>query len=455
MPEATWRVGVLNVPAVAGTEAVVGLGGTPKAVFVYGTNWTTVDTAITSTGTAVYRGMAARKWDAPSTIINSAACVTPTGDANHMAAYPINNYCMNMLSTAGTLTFFYVGRIDSFDADGFTVNWVGIDGSCPAGLKVVYVALMDVDNAAGFIGVTDTTVPLGFKAGASLLHGAWGGPDTGNADQTKEFYGGAAYLGGSHTGWKAAGLTAFTFPTSASAQYNIGLYNVAPSTEVAEGGHFLGPFLITSTIVAYPNDAGSLTDFIFAGDADDGGMFVAWDDEDSDTGRHTPAASTGGTLTVSGLPFEPGLLLGYSISDEPQGQGTGGRGAVGFSVVTPDFQWTVLIDGVSSRGSFQSFQRGICDVVNGTSVHAATIDLTPDGFVATTEEDDVSPANFVWHAFGHPTRKALWIPHIYRLLKSVGMGRQTLPPPPLSGIVLNEDGGRMVLEDGSGFLEYG
>jgi hypothetical protein len=116
------------------------------------------------------------------------------------------------------------------------------------------------------------------------------------------------------------------------------------------------------------------------------------------------------------LPFAPGLVIGYSISDEPGGQSSGSaRGAVGFSVVTRSFQWTALSDGASSRGAFQSFQRGFADVVNGTNVHAGTIDLTSDGFVMTTEEDDVSPASWVWHAFGHPSPTTSgWIPQSYR-----------------------------------------
>lgn len=117
------------------------------------------------------------------------------------------------------------------------------------------------------------------------------------------------------------------------------------------------------------------------------------------------------------MPFNPGLVTGYSISDEPQGQSTGGRGAVGFSVVAPGFQWCATVDGMSSRGAFQSFQRGVADVVNGSSVHAAEIDIVPQGFTVTTQEDDVSPASWVWHAFGSPPRsEAMWVPQFYRRL---------------------------------------
>ena len=206
-----------------------------------------------------------------------------------------------------------------------------------------------------------------------------------------------------------------------------------------------------------------------------GGMIVAWDDEDSETGRvSTPAQDQDDTVTVTGLPFAPGLVIGYSISDEPHGQGSGSvRGAVGFSVATPDFQWCALVDGASSQGAFQSFQRGFVDTVNGTDVHAGTVELTDDGFVLTTEEDTATANDWVWHAFGHPLRRLVWLPQIYRLLLARGYGPAHIPvtgsigqegepwvPVEIStggtitftGFVLLEGGDQIILEDGTGFL---
>ena len=409
---ATWKVGTITVPGSTGSASVTGLGGTPAAVFFFGANWLTEDTAVTSTGTAVFRGMAAPKWDAPGTLVQSAATVGPAGD--QCAVLDVAIVCH---STAGSATDLYRASLSSLDADGFTLNW---EVAASGGYKVVYAALMNVVNVGAYKGVS-ATIGLGWKAGACLLHGAWTGSSSlsfGANDRTQMFYGGGAYPGTNDFSWYGAGLTAYTFPTSASQQYNIGIYNQAPGTVIAQSGSFIGPFLSAQNVTGQPTGT-NLQDFTFethlsSGSNTNPGMLVMWDDSDSITGRLTPGAATGNTATVSGLPFAPGLVIGYSISDEPQQQGTGGRGAVGFSVVADGFQWTALVDGVSSRGAFQSFQRGVCDAVNGTSVHAGTVTLTADGFVVTTEEDDTTAQSWVWHAFGHPERLVAWIPKIAR-----------------------------------------
>lgn len=445
--DATWRVGTITVPSATGDVAVTGLGGTPLAVFFYGTNWLTEDTAVTTTGTGLFRGMAALKYDDPGTILQNSASLVPAGDAHHIA----NGHCMNQLDTSGGLSFLYTAIFDSFDADGFTVNF---DLAASGGYKVVYVALMDVVNCGAYVGA-NTTLSLGWKAGASLLHGAWGGPDTGFGDRTQEYYGGGAYPGTSGGGsWFGAGHTNFSFPTSTGQQFNVLIQNDAPSTSVAQGGEFIGPSLTTGNVLAYPAGTG-LEDFVMTFTNNNGGMVVIWDDEASQTGRvSTPAVSTGGTVTVSGLPFEPGLVIGYTKSNDPGGQGSfdGVHGATGFSVATSDgFQWCAVVDGHGTRGSFQSFQRGFADTVEGTNAHAGTVVLTDDGFVMTTEEDDVSPSDWVWHAFGHPLRRVMWIPQFIRRIRESTGG--ATPPPPPPGLLLLEDDGRIELEDGSGFLE--
>lgn len=403
----TWEAGYLTVPSSTGTQTVTGLRDSPVAVFFFGANWLTEDTAVTTTGTGLFRGMAAPKWDAPGTILQNSAFVSPAGDQHSE-----QNHAILANTTAGNNTDLYAADVTSIDATGFTLNWlVGASG----GYKVVWLALYNVANVGSYIGGT-TTLALGWKAGASLLHGAWAGPAIAGADRTQEFYGGAAYPGtAGGASWPGAGLTAFTFPTSTSAQYNIGIYNQAAGTVICQGGSFIGPFLTAQNVTAVPSGSGLTNLSLQFRDATNQGMIVAWDDEDTITGRITPGAAQGNTATVSGLSFEPGLVIGYSISDEPQGQSTGGRGAVGFSVITNDFQWTALVDGVSSRGSFQSFQRGVCDRVSGTSVHAGTVALTGSGFVITTEEDDIGASSWVWHAFGHPFQPVSWIPQIWRL----------------------------------------
>lgn len=403
----TWKVGTITVPSSPGTVTVSGLGGRPDAVFFYGTNWLTEDTAVTTTGTAIFRGMCAPQWDNQATLLQNAATVSPAGDQSAIADSAILCH-----STAGSATVLYAGSVTAFGSDGFTVDFAtGASG----GYKVVYVALMTVSNVGAYRGLSNT-ISLGWKAGACLLHGAYTNssvPVDSRTDMTMEFYGGASYPGTTGS-WYGAGLTAFCFPTSNSQQYIAGIYNDLPSILICQDGSFVGPFLSPQNVTAVPTGTG-LTNFAINTNLTiDPAFAVMWDDSDGQTGRLTPGGTTGNTSTVSGLPFAPGLVIGYSISDEPQARGTGGRGAVGFSVVTPDFQWAALIDGVSDRGSFQSFQRGICDAVSGTNVHAGTIALTTDGFVITTAEDDTTARSWVWHAFGHPERLVAWIPKIAR-----------------------------------------
>jgi hypothetical protein len=244
----------------------------------------------------------------------------------------------------------------------------------------VYVALFDVDNVASFIGTySGATYDPGFKAGASLLHGAWGGPAVGGSDRTQEFYGGASYPGTNHLSWTGAGATNFSFPTSISQQSLVELWQSNPSTIITSGGHFSGPYLVSSNIHAYPTGSPSAgNNFYIGGDSADGGMVVWWDDEDCRCFRQDPAQNNGDTSTKAGLSFEPGLLLGYTISNEPDEQGTK-DGAIGFSVVTSDFQWCATVDGggdSGSQGSFQSCPRGIAVCVDGTNAHAAAVELT-------------------------------------------------------------------------------
>jgi len=441
--DATWQVGVINVPGSTGSVAYTGLGGTPGAVFFYGSNWLTEDTAVTTSGTGLFRGMAALKYDDPGTIIQNACGVLPVS-----GGYLIDNHAVD-IRTPGALPL-YRADLTSFDADGFTLNWLVAPGS----YKVIYVALMDITNVgAGTTSAGSFNDSLGWKAGAMLLHGNWGTLSATDTNRNQQFFGGAAYPGTVGGGsWFGAGLTAFSFPASANQQYNADIYNQAPGTVIAQSGNFIGPSLTTQNVTAIPTGVGLQDLTLTTNLSDNQAVFVAWDDEDSTTEDLVPGTTTGDTVTVTGLPFEPGLVIGYSIGDEPPGQGSsdpsGARGALGFSVITPSFQWTALVDDVNSRGSYQSFQRGVVAAASGTSFHASTVTLTDDGFIVETEEDDVAPHRWVWHAFGHPRKAFMWIPHIYRRVMDFGGGSGTTVVGPPAEDLLLEDGDSLLLEDG-------
>lgn len=443
--DAFWKAVVVTVPGSTGAQTVTGLGGTPRAVIVYASNFSTEDSVVTTTGIGLSRGMAVEDYTSPGTMLNNAAFVSPAGDQSR-----ITNGVVSSLTTAGNASAVDVGAIiSSFDADGFTLNY----GTVTSGRKLVCLCLMGPAlNVGGYTGTGATLTP-GWKAGASLLHGSWNGPDYTGDGEAGQYYGGGAYPTSSSINWQAAGLSASGYPAHLS-QWLIGLHDLAPTTAVTVGGTFSGPFLSSGNVLAHPT-GGGLTNFNMDFSAGNGGLVAFWDDEDSRTGSLTPAQDAGSTATVSGLPFRPGLVLFYSISDEPAGQSSGSpvRGAVGFSAATPEFQWAAITD-PNDRGSFQSFSRGFADTVHNTDLHAGTVALTSDGFVLTTVEDSATVHDLVWHAFGHPFPGTIWLPQIYRRVTDIGSGgvgniaSPSVPP----GDVLLEDGGRITLEDDSGFL---
>lgn len=416
-PQSTgyWKLGVIEVPAATGSQAITipgGEGVTPFGVVFFGANWLEEDTVVTTSGTAVFRGMATMQWDSPGTIVQHSAAMSP-GDQHRTLTSAIMN-----LTTAGSATVLYEAELTSLDVDGFTLDWTTVTAG---GYKVVYAALFEVTNCAGHVGIVNGTLAsVGFKAGASLLHGCWGSTAQSGNDRSQEWYGGAAYPTGAGANWSAAGMATQTFPTSQSQQMQLYLDHFRPSVLTVTAQHFTGPFLTGSNLKAYPRGV-NLEDFVFTGDGTNAGMVMFWDDDDSDTGFATPDAGVGGVVPVS-LPFDPGMVVGYSLSDEPRGQGTGGRGAAGLSVIGYDgrgraFQWGALTDRINP-GAIQSFNK-IPNVVHDTDVQSFSGELRTRGFDLTTVDADVTPQSWLWHAFGHPPPIPPfqgWLPHIYRLV---------------------------------------
>lgn len=406
----TWKAIALTVPGSTGSQSITGLASgnkAPLAALFFGVNWTSEDTIETGSGHGMFRGMACQKFDDAGTIVNGAACMVPPGDCHSIT----DDYCINLLDTSGVGTN-YLARasVTSFDADGVTLDW---DVVTAGGYQIVCLVLLGDDSvlAGAYSGIYAATPVLGFRPGSVFFHGAWGGPDITGDDRTQEFYGSCSYRGTSQGGWQAVGLSQLVFPTSAGAQYDMNLQANLPATIAADGGHFLGPFLVLSNILVYPTAAG-LETLVIDGDGEDGGMVLAWNDEDSYRGFQATPDNTGDTELVSGLPFDPGLVVGYNMGIEPSGQGSGSSpGSVGFSVVTRDFQWSALA--IRDIGAIQSFQRGFIDNVDATDYHAGTIELLGGGFLMTADEDGLDPTTWIYHAFGHP-ESASWLPHIYR-----------------------------------------
>lgn len=413
-----WIVGVIDVPGSTGSQVITirdNLRKIPKGVIFFGANWTDLDTVVTDAGTAVFRGMATETWDSPGSITQDAAAVGP-GDQH----YRDNTAILN-LTQDGTAAILYQASVTDFDRGEFTLNWTTVDGG---GYKIVYAALFDVPHCAGHFAssVDDTLTDVGFEAGASVVHGCWGnGTTVSGDDRSQEWYGSASYRTGENL---SAGMSVQCFPTSQSSQFQCYLDHFPPDSLLVVAQHFTGPFLTGSNIKAYPSGSadpvtGKRPDFKFLGDTTNSGMVMIWDDPDNRTGTTVPEDATSGVVSVS-LPFDPGLVIGYSVSDEPHQQGTGGHGAAGFSVSGFDsegvpVQWGALIDRID-QSAYQSFTKIPSVVTDAPAVRTLTCDLMEAGFNITTVDDDVSAETWLWHAFGHPfvPSNASWVPQLYR-----------------------------------------
>jgi len=418
---ATWKAGVMNVPS--GGSVSVNLGRRPNAVIFYGANWTTEDAVITTSNTAIFRGMVCPNYDDPRTIVQSACSLAPAANGFRQSA----SRAIFQIDQSGTGALLYSASVALTDT-GFTANFdVGAGG----GYKVVYVALFGVRHCLGIVDTFNRNIEFGFKAEASLLHGAWtDGPvdfwPVGDPNRTQCFFGGGGYPSTNDLTWEGhgAGMTCMGFASIPFPQHLTEMWNSNPRTVITSGGHSTGPALISSLIHVQPQGEGFL-DWGHHGDSQDAGMSMGWDDDVSGAGYINPmpaAVDDEAEVFVDGarfgeLPFAPGLILSYSISDEPDEQGVGVRGAAGFGVATKDFQWSALVDGID-RGSYQSFSRGFTDTVSPSGAHAGEIELTETGFKAKTTLASIASANhWLWHAFGHPKRVA-WSPSIYRRVRS-------------------------------------
>jgi hypothetical protein len=423
--KAAWKVGVLTVPA-GGGSVNVNIGKRPKAMIFYGANWTTEDAVVSTPGTAIFRGMVAPNYDFPTQLLQSACAMSPSVSGFRMANYGILN-----IDTSGTGALLYRATV-SFTDTGFTANF---DTGASGGYKVIWIALVGVRDVLGIIDSYDKSVEFGFKVEASLLHGAWTAgavefwPTT-DPNRTQCFFGGGGYPTDNDLNWDGhgAGMTCFAFASIPYPQHLNELWNSDSDLVITSGGHSLGPAIISSLIHVQPQGV-NLLDYGHHGDSQDAGMSMGWNDDVSDAGFSTPPANVDdeATIAVDGtvfglLPFAPGLLLSYSISDEPDEQSIGVRGAGGFGVVAPDFQWCALIDnhaadGSYSRSSYMSFSNGFADTISSAGVHAGQIELLDDGFKMTTKVASIASANhWLWHAFGYPIT-AGWFPQIYRRVR--------------------------------------
>lgn len=466
---AKYKGGVFTAPGSTGNFSVTGVGFQPQAVLFFGSNKTTEDSVVTGGVSSVMRGVMA--WDDVSSSIKSWCFSIVPHDAVRWEQKPIVS-CLN-----GSAATDYQATAVSFDSDGFTVNFTNVPGSTR---KVHYVAIGDMDNSTADIYAGPNTTDVGWVPYSGLHIGGLDDtnidPAGANAEASDWGHmitmGGASWPDGDTTALSRESMWVTAIDTPFSDQDLVEQAVGAGSAAwVGVGGHFIGPFLGSGSHEQYPS--GSNTMF-HQTDSNNQGHFHELDAYSS-TGEVLPASTAPSSVTITSSVAgveTPALIIFYGVCGTPLGQIQGNTNAIALGFWTEDHQYCVAANG-RDDSFFQSQQYAVCDNVSASGAHTAEVaGLGTPGATVTTVVDDVGPEKMVWHMFGPLIDD--FIPQFYRVLPGGRIGTITVPPPPpreptgtggagtigsgtvvvlVSGYMLLEDGSKLILEDGTGFLK--
>ena len=136
------KVGSLTVPAGTGSQAISGLGFTPKAVLFFGAHHALVAPPSGYDDLDLFVGAAS------SSSSRAVASMSQTQSSDPIAADHDSDTtkCVKCLA-AGTPTVDLAADLASLDADGFTLNWTTV-GTGASSDEIIYVALGDEASAA-------------------------------------------------------------------------------------------------------------------------------------------------------------------------------------------------------------------------------------------------------------------------------------------------------------------
>lgn len=148
---ANFKVGTLTVPAATGTQAVTGVGFTPKVVIFFSSG---IDTAGgTWEGTInEFFGFAAGTVGGDHAVIGvySQDAVADSNTARRES----NGQCIAFADQTGAVTGY--AHMNSFDSDGFTLNWTVISSPAP-GKELFYLAIGGSEISAKVLTWTSPT----------------------------------------------------------------------------------------------------------------------------------------------------------------------------------------------------------------------------------------------------------------------------------------------------------
>lgn len=361
----TYVAGEITVPAGGGPVTV----DTPAdAVVFFGTNFTAVDTIVTTTGTGIFMGWAGPDILNPTSAIRQGAIsIVPDGKA-----YVADEAAILCADSSATGTTLYRAMVTDLGNETFTVDFTqGASG----GYKVYYLAISELDHCVATGHTGSQTVNVGWKA-LSVLGQSYFGPQTppdSSQGRNTGTWGGSCHAFSTPTwGW----LAAHSFPTSQSGQ---GI----SETFASSGGtprcgvpvHFTGPFMITGLLNGRPTGTGGLS-LITGTDPANYGWWLAWEGASQWRGLSIPASAVDSEVATTFTQLEGvEALITFTSSDAPQGQAGNAGGAAGFSFATEGFQCCAIVDAMGSRGAFQSNTKGWASQVDGTQVRAGEVEF--------------------------------------------------------------------------------
>lgn len=350
-----------------------------QAIIFFGTNFTAVDTIVTSTGTGIFFGMAAPNADNPGIIDQHGIGIVPDGDA-----WCADNLAIIAPHPDGSGATLFKAEVTSL-GDTVTLNFTqGASG----GYRVYYLAIDEFDHAVAFgAGTSGLTKSLGWKA-YTAVQGSVIGSSLGVGSDNN--YHGATWGGGSYfpdndLSWTWGWLSAYSFPTSISGQ---GLSDIGAGSgsdgRIGLGTHFTGPFLTPGAVTGKPVGV-DRHDFFYSPDVANYGHVLVWDGVSQFKIFSIPGSTPGDQAITTFTQLEAvEAILTFTLSNAPQGLNNNAGGAAGFCVATEDFQACALVDAMDSRGAYQSNTKGWISFVDASSVRAGTVTFDSNDVILET-----------------------------------------------------------------------
>ncbi len=394
---ANFKVGKLDVPGSTGSQAITGLGFTPKALFFFGTLRTSDGTSVDF---AINLGMATASGS------NNQGSVSGSGQDAAASAntdrYSTNANCISHYGHAGALVI--QAAFTSMDADGFTINWTTVS----SGVDIHYLALggSDLTNAkvvkfnkqsgTGAQAVTG----VGFQPDSILFISSMVANDALGTSSAKLAMGCA--VGASQWGMSVhLNNSLATMATNRRQETNMVLMDQNNSDAILSDGSFTSFDADGFTVNWTTNDTTSARIYALCLK----GLQV-------NAGTITQPTSTG-AQAVTGVGFQPAALVLASccFASATGVQATAARWAVGATTGASEEAaiWSGstdnVADDISDYGSWTN--RSISMWTEGTPTENATADLTAfdaDGFTLNWSAADATQRQVLYFALaGQPS----------------------------------------------------